>query len=198
MITTIARSDNPPPQMRFRRAKGGFTLVEILVAASLSTMVGVAIMSSFLFLARSSVGLGNYSEMNSQSRSGLEIFGRDVRAARTIVPGFGNSSFTVALLDPNGGTFNIRYEFRPNAAGQPLVRIDASGNETVIMTGIKNLDFKYFDLQGNELVTAQERVPVRVKQVQLKLTLVRKTLSLDNTEKVVSARYVLRNKEVSI
>lgn len=191
MIITTARF-NKRPRSRPSASKAGFTLVELAVATSMSMFVAAAIFTSFIFMARSSVGLANYSQMNSESRVGLEIFGRDVRAAESIAVGFNPYGFTVGVPTPSGGVDNIRYTYRPNDASRPLVRIDPSGKERVIMTGISELAFRYYHLQGGPAV-----VPVEVKQIQLQLKMVRKTISLDNTEKVVSARYILRNKDVS-
>lgn len=187
MITTIDPCVKKSPEVRMTSRKG-FSLVEVMVATSLGMLVAGAIFSSFLFVARSSVSIINYAEMNSESRSGLEIFGRDIRSARAISSGFSTTGFTITRFDGN----TVRYVYRSTDTAKPLVRISSSGDETVIMEGVEDLNFFYYNLQGMEAT-----VPLEVKQIQLQLKLIRKTISLDNTDRVVSARFILRNKKVS-
>ncbi len=134
------------------------------------------------------MGIINYSDMNTESRSGLELFGRDIRSAETISSGFSSTGFTVMRGD---GT-TVSYEYRPDVKNKPLVRSPSDADEAVVMEGVEDLSFLYYNLQGG-----QASVPLEVKQIQLQLKLVRKTISLDNTERVVSARFILRNKKVS-
>lgn len=174
--------------LRRRTARrDGYSLLELIIATTLGALVSTAVFSLFLFVARSSLGIVNYSEMNTESRFGLELLGRDVRSAQQIASGFSEETFELTL--PGGAT--VSYRYRPEAPGRPLVREDPSGEETVILSGVEALRFLYFDLQGGSAT-----VPLHVKQIQLQTRLVRRTVSFDNTERVVSARYVLRNKEV--
>ncbi len=184
--------------MRFinpsRNGRAGFSLVEVLIATSLSVMLFAAIFSSFLFMARSSMGIANYSEMTAESRRGLEIFGRDVRSAQDIHNGFSTTTgFSIVVPLAGGGSETVSYFYLPNHPDRPLMRKDASG-ERPIMTGIRTLNFNYYNLQGQK---RDNMAPMEVKQLQLQLTLVRTAVSLDNTERVVSARFILRNKKVS-
>lgn len=157
------------------------------MATGLSGFVLAAILSSFVFMGRSTLGIANYSAMNTESRHGLEVFGRDVRSAYDIEPGFSATEFTILLHDVG----RVTYLHLPTHPDRPLVRRDSSGDRA-IMTGVEELNFRYYDLRAE-----QASVPVRVKQLQLQLKLVRHAASLENTEKVVSARFILRNKKVS-
>ncbi|HEX2861282.1 MAG TPA: prepilin-type N-terminal cleavage/methylation domain-containing protein, partial [Lacunisphaera sp.] len=58
----------------FARPRGprGFTLVEVLIAASLGTIVMAGVLAAFLMLVRSGVRVGNYSMMESQTRRAFE------------------------------------------------------------------------------------------------------------------------------
>jgi len=62
----------------------GFTLVEIMIGASLSTFILAGVLSTFLFLGRSGANMQNYTDMETQARRGLEIFAEDVRQASSI------------------------------------------------------------------------------------------------------------------
>jgi hypothetical protein len=161
------------------------------MVTGLSGLLLAAILSSFLFMGRSSVSIANYATMTSESRAGLEIFGRDIRSGENVKSGFTSTSVTILVPRTSGGVDEIVYTFRPNQPNRPFVRIDSTG-ERVLMTGIETLQLNYFNLQG-----APANVPLEVKQVQLQLKLVRRAISLENTEKIVSARFILRNKEVA-
>lgn len=188
MTITTDRSDRPVR----RSSRRGFSLLETMVAMVLGLMIGGAIFSALIFMGRSTIGIANYSNMNMEGRLGLETFGRDVRSAMDILPGFGENSFTV-LIPRHGSAVpdEVTYTFLPNQAGRPLVRDDGD-DEKVIMSNVDELTFSYYDLQANEA-----DYPVQVKQIQLNLKMVRYAAALENTEQVVSARYILRNKRVS-
>jgi hypothetical protein len=184
-------------QVPFSRwsSRAGFTLAEVLVASSLVMLVSAAIFSSFLFVARSSMGLVNYSEMNSESRHGLDTFGRDIRSARSIKAGFSENAFTVRLPDNS----EITYAYVTQGGKGFLMRTPGTGEPVVIMRQVEPMVtddfegfFRYYNLQGGSAANTLE-----VKQIQLQLKLVRKTVAQEQTERVVSARFILRNKEVS-
>lgn len=71
------------PSARRSRARG-FTLVEVLIAATLSTFVLAAVLSSFLFLSRTGFRASAYSEMEAEMRRGLETISRDIRNASDV------------------------------------------------------------------------------------------------------------------
>lgn len=172
--------------------RDGFTLVETMVAMSLGLLVGGTIFSALIFMGKSTLGIANYSDMNTESRLGLERFGRDVRSASDVLDGFNATSFTLRIPRPDGsGDDLVTYEHRPDDPGAPLVRVEGT-DEQVLMNNVEELEFRYFNLQGGAAA-----VRIEVKQIQLSLRMVRRAITIDNTEQVVSARYILRNKRVS-
>ena len=57
MTISTPRTDPSPRAARSRRA--AFTLVEVMVSASLGTMVLAGVMSAFLFIGRTGFNAGN-------------------------------------------------------------------------------------------------------------------------------------------
>ena len=55
-----------------KRSSRGFTLVEVMVASTLGTLVLAGILTTFLMLGRSGANVANYSIMEAESRRGLE------------------------------------------------------------------------------------------------------------------------------
>jgi prepilin-type N-terminal cleavage/methylation domain-containing protein len=99
----------------------GFTLVELLVGVTLSGMVMAAVLSSYIFLARSFTRLSNQQTLESEARRTLTYFSRDVQAATGLVvvstsptsPAANRVDFTV----PAGtGTNTITYYYNSTSA----------------------------------------------------------------------------------
>ncbi len=61
MTTTTNHSKNK------RSNKRGYTLIEIMVSMSIMSLVLSGVTSSFTFLTKSAIGLGNYVVMNRDS-----------------------------------------------------------------------------------------------------------------------------------
>lgn len=192
MITT---TPSPTRKRLAGRRHGGFTLVEVMVAATLSSFVLAAVLSTFLFMGRSGANLRNYSDMESQARRALEMFAEDVRQGSAIA---WDSATTVTLAvnstpieysyDSGAGTFNRR---------------TAAGTMTLI-TGITagSFAFKAYNVAGGEmpLVTAANLTAAgsSTKQLQISLEASRNTVTVTSaTNLVLSARYILRNKIVT-
>jgi prepilin-type N-terminal cleavage/methylation domain-containing protein len=59
----------------------GFTLVELLIGATLSGLVLAAVLSSYIFLGKSFARLSNQQILESEARRTLATFAKDVQAA---------------------------------------------------------------------------------------------------------------------
>src|SRR4051812_945026 len=79
-----------------RRRSAGFSLVELLISLSLMMMLTLALLTSYIFIARGDRSLQNYGEMNVQARKLLERLGEDLRAA-TDVTNFTTNSLTLTV-----------------------------------------------------------------------------------------------------
>jgi len=97
-----------------RKSKKGFTLVEVMVAMSLSTLLLASAYATLFSLAKGSESMINFSEMNSQSRFALELFARDMRMASDVLQDdFTTHSVVVRRRQPSGGDQIVRYLFIP-------------------------------------------------------------------------------------
>ena len=83
MITTTPPRTLRPRNRQRRAGRRAFTLVEVMISATLAAFILAGTLSTFLFLGRSGANIRNYSDMESQARKGLEYsprtFGRLVR-----------------------------------------------------------------------------------------------------------------------
>ncbi len=194
MTTTIAGADRRPCRRRTRR---GMTIMELVVAMTLSAVAMVAIFSAFGFLARSSLLTIAYSDMDRQARSGLETFARDVRMAVNITT-ISSHAVILSVADSSPtGSHNVRYEYKPET--KSFYRNPGTPGEKALITGIEAFVLKRFCMalgsDGQPLETSND---LEVKQLQIQLRAQRSGVGRATaTNNVISARYVLRNKIVS-
>lgn len=169
------------------RGCAGFTLAELLVATTLSSLVLAAVLTSFLFFSRAGLRLAHYSDMERQSRMVLQRFGQDAREARAVA--WPNA--TTLRLTNDGGDITYSYD----STGRRLTRTPASGSAQVVASDITDFRFLAYDVSGAAVALSAGDAAAKTKMVQVDIDLTRRTASAANaTAQVVSARYVLRNK----
>ncbi len=171
-------------------ARKGFTLTELMVVMTLTVVLGGALFSAFGFIMRSSYAIANYAEMTSEGRRGLEVFARDLRQARDLTD-FSETSLTLLLGSSDEMPYEVTYLYDPNE--QVFERYN-DGETRVLMRDVQD-DFRFsaFNLLHEETGNLKE-----IKQVHLNLSMVQRVLVRDTSEKVISARYVMRNKSVAL
>jgi len=181
--------------------EGGFTLVELMIGASLASFILAGVLSTFLFLGRSGANVQNYNDMEAQARKALELFAEDTRQASGVT--WGSDANTVALTV---GLNTITYQYNPGArrfARQEVVTATSVVTSTrVLVTGITTFTFTPYNISGNAIPisTTAERTAANgtTKQLQISLESSRtNTTVVAATNTVLSARFVLRNKRVT-
>lgn len=205
MTTTSAPSENPsrtpegnPPALapkagrcrRRWRQRSGFSLVEAMVATAIGSAVIAATMVSVLAIARSSMSVGNYAEMNLQSRIGLENVGREVRSAHDIMS-VTPTSFTISVPRGSGNPPEV-LSFRYDQSRGVITRTGRDNVPRVIFEDIDALRFRYYNLRNEETTN-----PLEIKSVQIDARMVRKLSHLKNTNHLISASFMMRNRLVS-
>lgn len=186
--TTIRSPDREP--------RRGFTLVEVMVSATLGTMILAAVLSMFLFLGRTSANIVNYAEMEAQTRSGLERFAQDTRQSSDITWNSANS-ITLEI-----GATTITYTH--NSTTEEFSRT-TGGNTEILLDGITSFIYSGYKITGasvdlSDLSTVAKRQSASdvTKQVQIYIEAARQSTTATRvTNTVLSARYILRNKRVT-
>ncbi len=176
--------------------RGGFTLVELMIGATLSSFVLLAILTTFLFMGRSGANLRNYSDMESQARRSLEIFAEDARQASAIS---WTSDVSVLLTVNSTG---IRYSY--DSSTRLFSRQVGTATAQVLISGVRagTFAFKAYNVAGSEMVLVSAAnltaASSSTKQIQISLEASRTTTTVTSaTNLVLSARYILRNKIVT-
>jgi len=165
----------------------GFTLVEIMVSLTIFGLVFSGLLSSFVFTSKSTFSLGNYADMVRESTYFLESFGREVRMAED-VNAIGLHGFSMDVAYPNG-TQTIEYEYLP--ASDSLIR-RVGGVERIILTDVDWITFKYYNI-----LNAETSALLEVKSVQMEAILEKRVMQRKNTDHIISARFMMRNRTVS-
>ncbi len=220
MTTSPPRADARRPGPRSGRparfgTRGGFTLTELIVSASLSAIILAAILSSFLFLARSSISLVHYNEMEAQARRGLQVFAEEVRSARDITwndtaRSSGGYSVTLTLpgLTSNSDEVLVTYYYDPSTSG-PTARAfcrklgdkDSTATPVVLVANVTRFGLERYKAGAGATLPAADKLAVNdleTKQLQLTLTASRERATVaTSTHIVLSARFILRNKPFS-
>jgi len=185
-----------------KHSKTGFTLAEVMIAMSIAMFLLATTYAALFSMSKGSESMINFSEMNGQSRYALELFGRDMRMAKDVFTdsthGFSSSEVWITRrADPSTSTdIRVGYEFDDNSRTFTRLVEDSSGNllsEQILLYDVNSLHLNYFRYINNQ--TALN--PLETKHVQLEAELQRKVLALKNTNWIISARFVMRNKDVT-
>jgi hypothetical protein len=166
------------------------TLLEILIAVTISVTVFAMIGAITVFTARSFVALGNYANLDSASRKALDTLSRDVRQARTVLSPFTSQTLKLMANDSN----TVTYTYTPTT--RKLTRQTNTGTTTLLeQCDFLNFhvyqrnpsnDWQWYPVQSNLLSTA--------KLIDVSWKCSRKILGQSvNTESVQTAKIVIRN-----
>jgi len=182
---------NATPALNARRRNStAMTLLEMLIAVTISVVVFAIIGSITIFTARSFVALSNYASLDSASRRALDTLSRDVRASRAVISPFTSTSLKLTANDNS----TVTYTYTPST--RRLTRTSNDGIK-VLLDQCDFLNFhiyqrnpsnnwQWYPVQSNLLSTA--------KLVDVSWKCSRKILGQSvNTESVQTAKIVIRN-----
>lgn len=186
------------PSTRSRLA--GFTLTEVIVAATLTGLVLAGVLSAFLFIGRTGFRASSVSEMENDVRRGLEVFAEDARNARDVR---WNSTQSLTLMLPAGpvtyaydsvsgsNTHRAFYRQEGNAA--------STGPRRILVRDVApDFAFRRFKLEQPGVTDNSAASDLETKQIQVVLRAQRTSVATASvSQQAVSARYILRNKQVS-
>ena len=184
---------------RRRDGARGFTLVEILIGATIGSMVLAGVLTTFLMLGRSGANAAAYSVMESQSRRALEELSQDLRMASDVA---WNSSTSITLLVPDNyvstdpaQTNKVTYAY-DSSTGYFYRRPGNTSSTSAVTNLIKNVSsFSYarFDRVDNASTSN-----VTTKRIQVSMIVRTASVTVVGaTNNILSASFILRNKPVN-
>ena len=117
------------------RRRGGFTLIEVLIATGVGGIVMSALALMIFFTARSFAALANYVDLDQASRNTLDIMSQEIRQADRLTAFSANQ----LVFDYSGDTLNYTYDPRAKTLTRTL------GAETrVLLKECDSLTFSVF------------------------------------------------------
>lgn len=199
-----------------RQSTAGFTLVELIIGMSLALVITSGVMSTYLFLGRNLARLSYQQKLEAEGRRAIQYFAQDVRIARavttaTTTAGAARVTFSVKTVN---GEKSLTYYFNgtslPVSVALPgatvsvpansLIRLDgATGINTALLSNMLDLDFNYFDSDGDSVTNLTYGLN-SIKKVSMSFTT--QTGESNNGTKTpiyygVSPRLLLRNRALA-
>lgn len=184
----------------------GFTLVEMLVATAMSSLLIGSIVALGMYASRSFNMIGNYTDLDAQSRNAADVLGREIRDASSLVAFSTNSPAYLQLKNnTTGQTIIIIY----NSSSSKLVMFKTGGTTTTtwqtLLTDCNDWTFSLYnrhpDITADDIGfypatnSLGQLDPSFCKVINMSWKCSRTIFgSPFNTESVQTAQIVLRNK----
>ena len=183
---------------------GGFSLVEVMIAMGLGSLVLAMVMSFSLFGARSSAAIGNYASLDGRSRYALDVITREIRQAAAVIAIQTNlpvKSLTLTNTD-EAATVTLTYD----STARTLVLAKTGQPDLLALTECDRWDFALYQRTPWVTTTNVMFYPATngsggidltvVKLINMSWKCSRQILAQKvNTESVQAAQIVLRNKQ---
>ncbi len=171
-----------------KQSAAGFTIPEFLVASTIGMMALAGAASLSIYTARSFAAMGNYMELDKNSRNALDKMTQIVREADGVLS-YDEQSVSLSY---HGST--LSFDYSPTA--KTLVLTGTNGVATTLLKDCSFLDFQVF--QRNNVAGSYDQYPVTTdesvaKILQVSWICTRHLIgNLLNTESVQSAKIVIR------
>jgi Tfp pilus assembly protein PilW len=175
---------------RLPQSRRAFTLVELMVASTISVFVLGTVMVSFVVMSRCFNAIGNYADLDRQSRNTLDIMSRDIRQTGHLTNW---TSTSLSFTNVDGGV--LRYTYLTNSA--LLTYTNGSTRQSgVLLSNCTALTFSIFQRTPTNgaicFYTASNAVSA--KGILVTFTCLRTNyLGLTDSETVQTASIVMRN-----
>ncbi len=187
--------------MTRRSPQRAFSLVELLIGASLGGVVMTAMLSAVVFVGRNLSRLASYQALENESRKALAYLRADLAVAKAVKSGTTPTASTVTLVLPGG---EVTYTY--SSATQSLRRqanFGANHDFSLLQNGLcacTAFEFDYYtltDAAPTDQSNATTYVPYSIKQIQAKFTVASPTTwsILTRTRlQAATSRFLIRNR----
>ncbi len=174
----------------------GMTLVDLLISLAVASIVLTVVMSFYVFALRGFGALGNYTQMDSKSQQAVDLMLREVREANMVVGYQNNGSGTWLKLANTNASPAVTNTFTWDPTTSFLTW-DKTGQATrTLLTGCDSWTFTfYFRVPDSNGVFYSTTDASACKLINMSWKCSRSNITKKmNTESVVTAEVVLRNK----
>jgi hypothetical protein len=175
------------------------SLMEMMVALSLSVIVLTMVMLLYIFGLRSFAAMGNYAELNSQSRLALDEMSREIRQSTSVLGAEPNGATRWLLVANTNASPATIDRFSWNQGNGAMVWDRWQGGNKTTKTNLVGCDLWTFEMytrapDTNGFFSATKDISL-CKLINMNWKCTRTILGKKlNSEAVLTAEIVLRNK----
>jgi prepilin-type N-terminal cleavage/methylation domain-containing protein len=123
------------------RAKRGWTLVEMLVAVGIFSLMSMALMGTYIFSVKSMAAMYNYAALDQYNRQAMDQLTREIRQSLKVLDYNTNSITILTARDDGTAGPTVTYSFSPTT--KKLLRLSSEGNR-LLLTNCCLLSFQLF------------------------------------------------------
>jgi Tfp pilus assembly protein PilW len=174
----------------------GFTLVEMMVATGVSLLLFAGLVALGMYTGKSFCMVGNYVDLDAQSRNTADLLGRQIRDASALVAYSTNNPAYLELSNSIGQTITITYS---NTPGTLTLAVSGLAAQT-LLTHCNSWTFSLYNRAPiissftNNIVFYAATNAATCKMINMSWDCSRNILgSKFTTESVQTAEIVLRN-----
>jgi prepilin-type N-terminal cleavage/methylation domain-containing protein len=180
------------------KTRQGWTLVEMMVAVGIFSLVGMALMGTYIFGVNSMASMYSYAVLDACNRQAMDQLTREIRQSKQVLA-YTTNSITILAAKYDGTISRVTYSFSPST--KKLLRSSSDGSSKVLLDNCSLLSFELFTRCPSNAVFGSFPVAVNnwsntVKVLQLTWkTSVTKPSGIANSENVQTARIVIRKQQ---
>ncbi len=183
-----------------RRRPGGWTLMEILVASAVGTIVMGSLMAVLVFSTRSFIAVANYGILNQSSRFALDMMNRDIRNASQIDANSTTNRLIMTSL--TGDKFSYVYDPSTGTLTRNFTNSANTVTTSVLLTNCDVFTFTYYlkvpaiapSGSYGPYFTSANSAPQNAKLINVDWRCYRTIMGAkQNTESVQTAQITVRN-----
>ncbi len=166
----------------------GFTLVEVVVAMTISLIVITGLLSIVLQISKSSIITMARADQAREVRTLVDRFYYEVRSIKSVHQAVDNK-FEFTRINSDGGESRLRYSWAED--DHSFVVTDIGSGDTRALSGIKGLVFSYFDRNG-----VQTSNLIDVNAIRLSFVVEKQKESGDGESKIQTPLIAFRNRQL--
>jgi len=183
------------------KTRQAWTLLEMMMAVGVFTLVAMALMSTYIFSVKSMASMYSYSLLDQYNRQAMDQLTREIRQSRWVRRYTTNSITILVPRENSSGDHEVTYSFNPTT--KKMLRTSSDEPTRVLLDNCSLLSFELFTRCPSNAVYGFGSFPVATNSWQLTgkvLQLTWKTSisqpnGIANSENVQTARIVIRKQQ---
>ena len=182
----------PERQTPRQKRRDGWTLVEIMIASGLGTLILAAVLSTFIYMNRTLSATANYEELDRESRYALDVMTRAIRQCAMLTNW---TSTSLAFTNRDGTLLSIAWD--SNSGQLTYINQYPPAVTNVLLKDCISLTFSAYQrtpISGTTMLFDTTSATTNTKCIVMDWVC-RKTnyMSSRETESVQTAKVVMRN-----